>query len=659
MIRILTISICCLIGTCHLLYCQVEDELFFSESLEELTEEEAERLEELFSTDIRPVHINSATIAVLMEIPAMTTAFAEAIVAFRDTVGQYLSVYELLSVPGIGKQYLKIIAPWLTFAPMPDKRLSQTVSFRIAEKVFLPPVEDKGSRTPLGSPHKVVFRYKADHHGWFAGVKAEKDAGEPFGGPVRPEGFDFYSAYAGIRTSGLVRQLILGDYRVSLGHGLLCNQSFSAGSDASFLYQPHDQRTIRPHTSMDEYLFFRGVAARLHYKPVRLTLFASAKKTDGNITEYDSVNQKVIAVSSIQKSGIHATTAEIEDRRAVGEYSAGASLKFQKKHLLAGINLLSICYDAEIRPSPTFANRYKFSGNKISGASFDLAWNSRRAGFSMEVAVTGHLPAMNGVIVLKANDNTSLWLSTRYYSPGYFSPYANSISRASFPSSETGTNMVIIYSPSYGTRFRVKSDVYRLLATASAPVTGRRGRILLAEATHAGRKHKILLRASHETQSELKIILPSNEKAPEMNPVITSLNIRGEMGVFLTESLYIRTRADYRVKSNLENREGWLMFADADYRFKRPSVRITLRQALYRIEHYDLRIYSREHDALWAYSMAMQYGTGMRSYVMLTYKHKQKLQFWIKAGFTNMLKPGEMHPGNISRDISIQTNVAL
>ena len=659
MIRILTISICCLIGSCHLLYCQVEDELFFFESLEELTEEEAERIEELFSTEIRLVHINSANIALLMEIPAMTTAFAEAIVAFRDTVGQYLSVYELLSVPGIGKQYLKMIAPWLTFAPVPERRISQAFSFRVAEKAILSTIEDKGSRTPLGSPHKVVFRYKADHPGWFAGVKAEKDAGEPFGGPYRPEGFDFYSAYAGIRTSGLVRQLILGDYRVSLGHGLLCNQSFSAGSDASFLYQPHDQRTIRPHTSMDEYLFFRGVAARLHYKPVRLTLFASAKKIDGNITEYDSVNQKVIAVSSIQKTGIHSTAMEIEDRRAVGEYSAGASLKFQNKHLLAGINLLSICYDAEIRPSPTFANRYKFRGNKITGASVDLAWNSRRAGISGEVAMTGHLPAMNSVIVLKANDNTSVWLSSRYYAPGYFSPYSNSISRGSNPTSESGVNLVVAYSPSYGTLYRVKSDIYRMLTTSSAPVTGCSGRILMAEASRSTRKFKILARAYCETRSEMKVILPVNEFTQEINPVINSFNLRGEMGVFLTEALYVRSRIDYRVKSNLENREGWLMFADADYRFRRPSVRITFRQALYRIEHYDLRIYSREHDALWAYSMSMQYGTGMRSYVMLTYKHKNKLQFWVKAGFTNMLKPGEMHQKTISRDVSIQMNIML
>lgn len=63
----------------------------------------------------------------------------------------------------------------------------------------------------------------------YAGITAEKDAGEPFFTGQNKKGYDFYSLYLLIRNIGHIKTLALGNYRVSYGYGLVINTDFGMG----------------------------------------------------------------------------------------------------------------------------------------------------------------------------------------------------------------------------------------------------------------------------------------------------------------------------------------------------------------------------------------------------------------------------------------------
>jgi hypothetical protein len=636
---------------------QIEEEELLRISADDLQEEELVRLEELSEEASIRIFVNRATPAEFLSLHGMVHDLAEAICNFRDSFGAFASVYELLSVPGMEKQYLRSMAGNLSLAPPPARSIEHTLSLRSVVKQEIPSATPTRSQTPEGSPYKVLIRYRAEHRHWIWGFKAEKDAGEPFGMPHRPAGFDFYSGWLGYRGNGFVRQALLGDYRISMGHGLLCNQSFSSGSDGASLYQPHRIKILKPHTSSDEYHFFRGGAFRMQHKALSLTLFGSAKPIDGNIIRLDSVTGKTIAVSTIQKSGMHATLAELEDRHALKEYAAGLSAGFRHRHLVSAINLLHIRYDAEISPSDRFADRLKFRGNMLTGVSIESGWYSRKIGMATEVAFAEGFPAWNLVLVIKPNDKIAMWLSPRSYAQGYYTPYASSISRGTFPSGEKGLNFVTIYTPEYGTRITARTDIYHITGTTGAPVTGRAGRTFLLEYFSMKNSVSWLARLNGETQDEsiAEMAWTQGSIVKEVQKVIISA--RGEVTFVVSEGLRFKTRADYRFRNYLHPAEGWQLYAEADYRVVKRRFRVVLRHGLFNIDHYDLRVYVREPDALWAYSLAILYGKGTRTALLIQYKIRNRFQFWCKAGATSVVRPAPLASPLKQFDCSLQINL--
>lgn len=639
------------------LYGQVPDYDMIFENFDEIGVEDLERWTEDMQSELQIININSATLDELMQIYGMTPLYANAILNFRDTISYFLTIYELNSITALPKSFIKFISPWLCFEPTEIDNFTHLFSFRSAVKHFVEGDISSG-RNVLGSPYRILFRYKLEHKKWNAGFKAEKDPGEPFGGKYMPQGFDFYSAYAGYHSNGFLRQLYLGDYRVSIGNGLLCNHSFSAGSDASILYHPHDQRVIRMHTSMDEYNFFRGIALRMQSRPFSLTLFGSVKPVDGSIKEIDTIRNRVISVNNIQKTGIHSTVGELRNKHALNEYTSGLVLRWNGRRMAAGINAIYLKYSADVLPAETFNNRYRFKGNSITGCSFDFVYYNRWMGFSGEYAITNSMTAFNKVILLKPNDITAIWTSFRNYSSGYHSPYANSLSRATNIEGERGLGVVVAFMPRWGKTIKAKADIYHIFSTITAPVTGRHGRTFSIERSESKSYLSWLLRLSGEEQTENRNVDPSlTRQLPETH--FKRLNIRGEITFHIVESLRQKLRADYRTNSSNGGSSGWLILSETQFRHRKPALRVVFTHALFKTDKYDLRIYCREADALWAYSFVMLYGTGSRTYIMFQYNPIRKIRLWLKVGVTSFVKPSGNFYRTKTLDAAFQLNITI
>ncbi|MFO7723142.1 MAG: hypothetical protein R6V49_07980, partial [Bacteroidales bacterium] len=105
--------------------------------------------------------------------------------------------------------------------------------------------------------------------------------------------------------------------------------------------------------------------------------------------------------------------------------------------------------------------------------------------------------------------------------------------------------------------------------------------------------------------------------------------------------------------------DGWHLFVETEYKHPRPAIRMLVRHAIFSIDHYDLRVYSRESDALWAYSMVMLYGKGTRTSFLLQYKNRKNFNLWFKGGMTRVIRPAAHNAWVKQLDLSVQINITF
>ena len=82
----------------------------------------------------------------------------------------------------------------------------------------------------LGPKYRHWLRYQFTYGDQVkAGLVGAQDAGEPFFTRQNKKGYDYYSLYVQLRNMGRLESLVVGNYRVSMGMGLVMNNGFSLG----------------------------------------------------------------------------------------------------------------------------------------------------------------------------------------------------------------------------------------------------------------------------------------------------------------------------------------------------------------------------------------------------------------------------------------------
>ncbi len=133
-----------------------------------------------------------------------------------------------------------------------------------------------------GSPWKLLTRYKFTAGRFSGGITAEKDAGEKLlsGKPPLPDFFSVSLAWTG---TGIVRKVIAGDFGARFGMGTSINTGLQHWpfTDPIGIFIGRDE--IKPYTSTDENIFFRGVAAQFQIRKTGLSLFYSVNRIDATV----------------------------------------------------------------------------------------------------------------------------------------------------------------------------------------------------------------------------------------------------------------------------------------------------------------------------------------------------------------------------------------
>ena len=275
-----------------------------------LTEDEAQEAIALYDELRRvPLDVNSVREEELRRLPMLSDYQIYQFVRYRTDHQAFHELSELKLVPGWSLSLITLLRPVMVCCPMVEERplLGNTLEATHEARIFYGKRRSSGPEVKkplLGSEDALRLSYSyATPHSLSLFIAGEKDYGEPWRRGAH-RGLDAYSLHAQLEHRALT--LVLGDYRVARGSGLILSQGAFPLNFISLT--PRQGTGVRPVRSMTESDFSRGAAGMLSLGSCRLGLFASHRRIDAHRSDEGFL-------TALSETGLHTTEAAWEARR--------------------------------------------------------------------------------------------------------------------------------------------------------------------------------------------------------------------------------------------------------------------------------------------------------------------------------------------------------
>jgi hypothetical protein len=637
---------------------QVESSLqdLLQNLLEQVLEEDENADAEQLLTDLvkleeSPIPINSAVAADFGPLFFLTPIQVEALLAFRDQFGPVLSYYELASVDGFNEQLAGLTGMFLSFetGPRSEKHRKARQEFLLRGSRLLEKQEGFRNGKFEGSAAKLYTRYRFVGSGVQFGVTAEKDAGESFFGKSNSEGFDFYSGFMRFEFGEKHSSVVLGDYVVQLGQGLVAWQGFAMGKSTEVDHIARFNQGIKAYSSTDENNYMRGVGANIRFGKFQFQPFCSYKAFDANT---DSINGEKV-FTSVQTTGLHRTESEIESKNSVRSLVGGAQLSFQSGNWLLGLAGMHTKYEFPLQRSDDLYNRFLFDGEQITNFGLNYRYTMNKLYLFGEAALSeAGFATINGFLFQPVGQ-VSVSTLYRNISKKYNSPVGAAFTESSRLNDEQGLYFGIRLLPAAGLSVNAYADFFEykwIKYTTAAP--GKGHEFMLRVAYRFNRNWKFYTRYFYER----KPVKESSEKI-RYNKDQLRQGVRLQLDGVLSPVFSIRTRFDHSFYKHDHRAFGFLINQDLAFHPVNNRSGIWFRIAYFNTADYDSRIYAYENDLLYQFSIPAFYGEGFRSYVNGKVKVCEKVELWLKCSRTWFLGVNTLGSGNTAIDGSTRTAV--
>ncbi|MBK6282265.1 MAG: helix-hairpin-helix domain-containing protein [Draconibacterium sp.] len=211
-------------------------------------------IEDLESFIEHPININATSASELSRLYVLNDVQINKLLEYLAKYGPAYSIFELKTVDGFTPNLLQKIEPFIWFGPRIEKQ-NFSDAFQYGKNQLLlrtlgnvqkadgyKPNED-GEKPYAGNQYKYYTRYKYEAHDRFsAGFTAEKDQGESFFTGSNKQGFDFYSAHVSLKINKTFERVVVGDFLVRTGQGLVLWQGYTSGKSENVLQFPKPTR---------------------------------------------------------------------------------------------------------------------------------------------------------------------------------------------------------------------------------------------------------------------------------------------------------------------------------------------------------------------------------------------------------------------------------
>ena len=634
---------------------------------------------------MRPLDLNTASVAELSVIPVLSGLLAPRIVAYRQShAGGFRSLPELQQVEGVTDEIYDQARPFLTIgAQVAQGRETGSLYPQIPRwewvrsNLKFEGVQRYGRRLGtsraetdsvyLGSPDKVYTRLRLTSRRWFsATLTMEKDAGEPFRLDAANGfyGYDHITGSVAINNFGRLERAVVGDFTASFGQGLLLWRAGGYGkSREATRGVARFGNGLQAFSSTEENRFFRGGGAAVRITPrLTLTAFGSLRTLDATLTAEDSTDVGI--ATSFGTSGLHRTDAEIARKDALGQTLGGGALVYRFQRAELGVAGLYSAFDRSVDPGTDSYRRYAFRGDRYAGASAFGHLYTGPALFFGEVAVDDSAKvAGTGGVQIGLGRTGEFVLAVRSFDKAFVSLNGEAFGeRSGNPANEQGLYAATRVNLTPTMRLSGYADLYRfpwLRYGVARPTAGLDALVSFDHAVRRYLSYYLLVRSETREEGASYTNALGQVFATTVPETRESVRLHGEYVFSRRLTLKARVEAA-RFRAQGESwQHGYVLYQDVRV-VPVTNLQLDFRIALFNTDGYDARIYTYENDVRGGFSVPALSGQGTRMYALARYLFLDRFTLEARVSQTRFEDVTEVGsgldaiPGNTSRDVRVQ-----
>ena len=622
-------------------------------------------IEDLVKLYQNPINVNTSEREELEKIPFLTDIQIEAFLFHRYTNGIFNSIYELQTVEGFNRTLIEQLQPLIYFGEVqtaPRKHYIRGDLFlRTRFTLETPKGYIGNSENPApyqGNKLLYYSRFEINPlRNLDIGFVTENDPGEPmFSNDIKT--FDFLSGYVSWKPDKFVKQIIVGQYKISAGQGLVLQTGMFAGKSSNASSIRNRYGGFRTSLSTNEYSGMSGVLLSLGSKRFTVTPFLSVQKRDGRLAEDADGN---IYLSGLRTDGYHRTAREIETRHNTREDVLGVQLKYSFKRLVVEAGHVEYRLQYPLIPDMQPYNHYYFRGKQNGNSWLALEGGIRNIHLFSEIAFNKSIDPALWLGLLTSPANRFNWaLSYRRIPLGFDAPLSAPLAESSQGAGESGFYSGIdielplqLTLSTYIDYFKFKWLRYQL----NAPSDG-----YDAMANLKYKPNRIWETNVRFRHKEKGVNLPT--ETPEYPTGIRKqTQLRIQTRVSPSAAWRFTTHLDFN-KVDIEGRtipNG--VYVSQEVRYQNPNNKwnAVLRYGMIDAEDYESRFYIYEPDVLYSFNVPMYYGKGSRIITMVKYTVLPKFDIWLRYSQWHYYNRSTISSGNneINSNISNEFRIQL
>ena len=580
----------------------------------EMGEVDYEQLQtDLYALHESPINLNATTEEELSQLLFLSPQQIDELLAFADK-HPFASLYELRLIHSLADYDIRNLLPFVYIGSAREEKMYAREVFHYAKHELLARVDARNIESFEGTdPMYGQLRYRFDYKRRVVfGLQLRR----PAGGKASELQ---YNAYMQLKDIGPMHTIVAGSFQASFGQGLVLAPVFRTGKSSYVQSVGMTNNGLRYYSSADgEGLQGAGATYRHVFSPhTRLDVSA------------------LYSIKKANDSTLH--------------HLVGANMTLRHRKLEVQLTAIENIWSDSIRPYRNSAyNQHYFRGTRqaVIGASarynhgwFDLfgelatAQNRERWGFGTIIGSRFY-----------PTDGVALTALYRYYSPYFDNALGYAFSETSRIGDEQGGYLGFEVTRWKGVRWSGYADVFSF----SGPKYG------IPQYPTMG----------YDAMTEIRFNIPHHTSNIQHHTSYITLRLRarekGDLATYSTRLQYdwqqsawsLRTTAEANLTSssslntnplNTNPQTGYTIYQDIAYDFAQSglSVRgkalplsLRLRVQWFDARKWDNRIYTYEHDVLYAFSIPAVYGLGGRAYVCLRWQAMENLAVYLRVSET-------------------------
>lgn len=542
-------------------------------------------------------NINQLNTEVALQIFEMSDFQYYQLQKYIDQQGELLTIYELAGIEGFSFEEIQKWIPYLEVKPVKKSKNYWTHFFKYGKHQLLirngrsleqeSQIDEEYPDSTKGTADHLCFKYQFKTNDWFSiSFSGEKDKEELLTWNKKQKGFDFYSGNIQFSNIGIIKKIIIGDFRAQFGEGLILGSSYLQGSGINIRKSGNSLQGV---SSLSESSFFRGIAGELGNQRYKGSLFWG---------------QRI-------------------DLGLLSGHSAGGSLQVNFKLFRFGFHALFLKSIDSINNDSKLYSKYQFIGSQNGNISFDhkVILGKFLCFGEFGMSLNGGFGLLEGVS-FNFDPSTKMVLLFRKYSTHFQSIMGNGFSKNSVLNNESGIYFAFKTSVTRNTTLEIFTDCYQIDWLK-----------YLVEKPTQYLDFGISIQMSLSRTATLDFIYKyktvyKNLRTNYINEIENLNTNKLKISFKWKAQEYLHLKTEFYWNMNRANdpdfninksKNGYLLLQDIQINLQKPQISLITRFALFDCPDYDERVYAYENDLNYCFTIFNHYRKGVRFYFILKY----------------------------------------